>query len=491
MIDSAPLSDCLEKPQVPSSEDVTEVADRPRTYVIGRHPESDIVIKNPRIARQHAAITDLGAGHYHLTLRDSEADLAVLRDGKWEPVGEADLMAGDRIRLGDHVVTVSELFEPPPLASDVFISYSSADRERAGMIARTLEQNGWTVWWDQVIPPGKNYDEVIEEQVESARCVLVLWSGTSVASRWVRAEADDAMTRGALIPVLIENVSIPLVFRQVQAANLTDWHGEAEHPGVERLVAAVARALDDNPAAEAAAAPQAETRPAGEMAARTGVSGRQLTFVLLTAFAICAVWAIPGSFAREVEGHWLLRVDKFVLMGQAASAVLAPAVALIAWAPRFTMAQFWGILGASIAGVVAMVSSGYGLCQVLPENVCGTPDGMAELVLNMALREVPESLLGGAVFGYVLGQVMRTRFADNGGPGFMRRMIAIWMTTTTTYAVAIFLVISVSGALVAEAGDKAIMFAKQDARMVADTVMLGMTWALGLFLTFRFGPRRR
>jgi hypothetical protein len=72
------------------------------------------------------------------------------------------------------------------------------------------------VFRDRDIPPGKTWDEVIEEAVEAARCMLVLWSKNSVASAWVRAEAEEGLQRKILIPVLVEDAKIPLIFRPVQ-----------------------------------------------------------------------------------------------------------------------------------------------------------------------------------------------------------------------------------------------------------------------------------
>lgn len=119
--------------------------------------------------------------------------------------------------------------------SDIFISYASADRERAKVIAESLAARGWSVWWDRVIPPGREFDEVIEEALDAARCVVVLWSQASVASRWVKTESAEAMRRKALIPVLIENVKIPLEFRRLQAADLSQWHGEPDDPELQNF----------------------------------------------------------------------------------------------------------------------------------------------------------------------------------------------------------------------------------------------------------------
>ena len=120
--------------------------------------------------------------------------------------------------------------------SDIFISYASADREKAKALAAALESHGWSVWWDRIIPPGRQFDEVIEEALDSARCVVVLWSKSSVTSSWVKTEAADAMRRKILVPALIEDVKLPLEFRRLQAADLSRWNGDPSHPDLDTLL---------------------------------------------------------------------------------------------------------------------------------------------------------------------------------------------------------------------------------------------------------------
>ena len=92
---------------------------------------------------------------------------------------------------------------------------------------------------DRTIPIGKQWDSVIEEQLESASCVVVLWSKASAASSWVRTESAEAMRRGVLVPALIEDAKIPLEFRRLQAADLTAWRGNIPKLELERLVASI------------------------------------------------------------------------------------------------------------------------------------------------------------------------------------------------------------------------------------------------------------
>ena len=119
--------------------------------------------------------------------------------------------------------------------SDIFISYASEDRPWAQMLAETLEDRGWSSFWDRAIPIGKTWRETIGRELNEARCVIVLWSKTSIDSRWVQEEADDAQRRGILVPVLIENVQPPIGFRSIQAADLVDWDRKEPTQAFRRL----------------------------------------------------------------------------------------------------------------------------------------------------------------------------------------------------------------------------------------------------------------
>ena len=124
--------------------------------------------------------------------------------------------------------------------SEIFISYARADKAKAELLADAFSNRGWSVWWDREIPPGQAFDETIENALNSARCVIVLWSRHSVASRWVKIEAAEGAGRGILVPVLIENVKIPLEFKRIEAADLSHWNGDASDRELDQLLRTVA-----------------------------------------------------------------------------------------------------------------------------------------------------------------------------------------------------------------------------------------------------------
>jgi hypothetical protein len=146
-------------------------------------------------------------------------------------------------------------------AADIFISYASEDRSEAEKLAGRLEALGWTTWWDRRIPPGQDYAKVIENALNAARCVIVLWSKDSAASRWVVNEAGAAADRGVLVPALIAQTDIPFEFRRIQAADLIGWEPSAHSESFNQLVEAVAAAVKTPPKPAPQPQPFVQPRP--------------------------------------------------------------------------------------------------------------------------------------------------------------------------------------------------------------------------------------
>jgi hypothetical protein len=128
--------------------------------------------------------------------------------------------------------------------SDIFISYARADKDKAELLANAFSSNGWSVWWDREIPPGQSFDETIESALNAARCVVVLWSKHSVSSRWVKTEAAEGAERGTLVPAMIDHAPIPLEFKRIEAADLSDWQGELSHREFDQMLKSVAAKID-------------------------------------------------------------------------------------------------------------------------------------------------------------------------------------------------------------------------------------------------------
>jgi hypothetical protein len=148
------------------------------------------------------------------------------------------VVVGDRIRI-----LQARAIEPGALAvataADVFISYSHEDRGRAQILVTALKRDGLSVWWDLDLPPGETWDRLIEQRLQTARSVVVLWTTISVTKVWVREEALDAQQRGVLVPVLLDDVAPPLGYRHLQAVPLIGWDGDASDAGYCQLLGAL------------------------------------------------------------------------------------------------------------------------------------------------------------------------------------------------------------------------------------------------------------
>jgi len=127
--------------------------------------------------------------------------------------------------------------------SQIFISYAREDQARASALVRRFEQEGWEIWWDQELIPGEVWDDRIQKAVDEAQCVIVLWSKESVQSEWVRAEAREARRQKILIPILLDQVKLPMPFSLIQSGKLVGWTGDPDDPRLDPLVAAVNKRL--------------------------------------------------------------------------------------------------------------------------------------------------------------------------------------------------------------------------------------------------------
>ena len=67
--------------------------------------------------------------------------------------------------------------------SDVFVSYKAEDRQRVRPLVEALQADGLSVWWDANIGAGDEWRESIANNLDQARCVIVVWTKRSNRAR--------------------------------------------------------------------------------------------------------------------------------------------------------------------------------------------------------------------------------------------------------------------------------------------------------------------
>lgn len=110
-----------------------------------------------------------------------------------------------------------------PLVFDVFICHNSQEKDAVRALNNQLKSQGLRTWLDEEqLPPGRVWQELLEEQIESIRSVAVLVGAAGVGP-WqdleIRAFLSEFVRRRCpVIPVILSNCTtvplLPLFMRQ-------------------------------------------------------------------------------------------------------------------------------------------------------------------------------------------------------------------------------------------------------------------------------------
>ncbi len=89
--------------------------------------------------------------------------------------------------------------------SHIFISYSRRNVEFAEQLLRRLQEQGFEVWMDSVLPAGYDWRQEIDQAIRESFVMLVLVSPEAKASEYVTFEWAFALGSGIkVIPLVVE-----------------------------------------------------------------------------------------------------------------------------------------------------------------------------------------------------------------------------------------------------------------------------------------------
>ncbi len=129
----------------------------------------------------------------------------------------------------------------------IFISYARADRDRAEQLAQALIARDHEVWWDRELAIGDAFRKTIENELKASEASIVIWTQTSIASRWVLDEADKAVSAEKLLPITFEaGIEVPMGFGQFHVLDFSNWNGDARAPQLDELDAKVSEIQHGN-----------------------------------------------------------------------------------------------------------------------------------------------------------------------------------------------------------------------------------------------------
>ncbi|HET9355397.1 MAG TPA: TIR domain-containing protein [Sphingomicrobium sp.] len=206
----------------------------------------------------------------------------------------------------------------------VFLSYDHDDVVLARPIAAALEKAGHIVWYDRHIHGGAQYSRKIEQALDAADAVVVLWSPRSLDSAWVRDEAAEGRDRGKLVPLCVEQVTPPMGFRQFQTIELGAWKGRGKVPQLTELLEAIRNQAEDSGPETSTAPPRSARLRTPQLGRRSIMAAGAAILFLLAAFAAWT-WLNPRDLpvvtveaANESPRSQAAASDLFVKLGSLA-----------------------------------------------------------------------------------------------------------------------------------------------------------------------------
>lgn len=110
----------------------------------------------------------------------------------------------------------------------IFISYSSKQRHLTQQLAKALEAQGYTTWWDHALESHGSFEKQVVQALNEARAVVVVWSVEAAQSEWVRSEAQWAASAGTLVNVRAPGTpynSVPKPYDVYHIQDIEDLEG--------------------------------------------------------------------------------------------------------------------------------------------------------------------------------------------------------------------------------------------------------------------------
>ncbi len=188
------------------------------------------------------------------------------------------------------------------MSVEVFVSYSSQDRDRVIPVVEYLRNSGISVWVDEGnIHAADLWSEQIVQAIAGCRVMVVMLSGNSTDSHNVVKEAMLASEqKKALLPVYLEPADIPAKLQyQLAGIQHLELYGENEQQVLEDLANGLAKrgvSRDGKPAAPLPTTVKRHEGPRPKPA--TPIQPKNLAKPIAWALAVCVVVLLGLMFFK-------------------------------------------------------------------------------------------------------------------------------------------------------------------------------------------------
>ena len=145
------------------------------------------------------------------------------------------------------------------MAHDLFISYSSKDKNIADAVCSRMESGGIRCWYaPRDIEPGSDWADSIVEAINSSRIMVLIFTRNSNISKQVLREVDCAVSAGAaVIPLKLEDVEPEETMKYyLSAVHWLDAVDEKLEESIEELYKLCSAVMETSDAALAPSEPE-------------------------------------------------------------------------------------------------------------------------------------------------------------------------------------------------------------------------------------------
>jgi hypothetical protein len=128
--------------------------------------------------------------------------------------------------------------------TEVFVSYASKDRAKALPIINAISRAGLKTWPDEALSPESPIASRLQGAIESAQCLVVLWSKAAAESEFPRKEmhhAIKAWSSDRLVLASLDDTPMPVGLRDLSAIPIRSPNDSGTKELIERARAIVGR----------------------------------------------------------------------------------------------------------------------------------------------------------------------------------------------------------------------------------------------------------
>ena len=122
--------------------------------------------------------------------------------------------------------------------STVFISYARKDRAALQPVFEAVKASGLSVWFPDALPIGRSWQDLLDEGLKAAQCVILVWSKTAAQSEYVQLEiqrAIKAWSSDRLVLVTVDDTPLPIGLRDLSPLRIGNHQGTERDELVNRI----------------------------------------------------------------------------------------------------------------------------------------------------------------------------------------------------------------------------------------------------------------